>query len=258
MDNEKINNSKNARSVFEDHKRIIENKLFTNSYNLDRISQTLNMKRNEKILVLPYNTLRIFDTMVQIEIEKSKNPEWFQTIQEVTFRMVTRTIKDLGKFNNVDSNIVKEEMENDWARYYELAPRTQLYSLLNFLRCQSFTTDIVVLFHKKDAIDPDMKCDYYDGTIEGLESYITDNGITCIIMDDIELLKTLIDRGNVDMNWKTIIISKLGYNYYKDKTSGLLLMKHIDELSSKACMEIGSYTLMGFNEDFLKRINVRK
>lgn len=218
----------------------------------ERLIDKLNIDRPERILVLPYNTLRIFDALVQVEICKAKDEKWYEPLDEVIYKVLTRKEKDLGKHNGVDSKIVKDLMEADWTRYYEIAPRSKVYDIISILQNQRFVKDVVALFHKKDAVDSALRCDYYDGTIEELEYYIKNNGITTIFMDDVELLKTLIDRGNVDMNWKTIFISKIGYNYYQDK-NGILLMKYMEELSSKACMEIASIALTNFTEDFLKR-----
>ncbi len=56
-----------------------------------------------------------------------------------------------------------------------------------------------------------------DAPIEELEKFINDNAITAIFMDDVDFLMTLIDRGNIEFDWKTVIISKLGYNYMRSK-----------------------------------------
>ena len=220
--------------------------------NIDKLIDSNNIERNEKILILPHNTLRIVDTFVQVELEKMKDPNWCESVEEVIYRVVTRSIKDLGKMNNMDSELVKELIDMDWARYYEIAPRTYIYELIDLLHQQSFVTDIVALFHKKEAWDNAVKCDYYDGTIEGLENYIENNGITAIFMDDISLLKSLIDRKNINMDWKTIFISKMGYNYYIDKKTGALLMKDIMTICESAAVEVGAINLVNFRKEFLK------
>lgn len=220
--------------------------------NADKLTDVLNIKRPEKILILPYNTLRVFDTFVQVEISKGLDPNWEMDLDDVIYNCLTRRTKDLGKHNNVDSAIVNECIEKDWPRYYEIAPRTKLYSLVELFHNQSFITDVVALFHRKDVSDPALRCDYYDGTIEGLEAYINDNGITAIFMDDVELLKKLMDRGNVNFDWKSVIISRMGYNYYMS-LSGNLLMKYIEELTSRACIEIGALGLIDFDSDFINK-----
>ena len=219
-------------------------------YHPERLTPVNNMKRQEKILVLPYNTLRLVDTFVQVEIEKSKNPKWFMNLEDVIYMLITRKEKDLGKFNKVDSNVVKACLEEDWARYYEIAPRTLIYGLLEFLEKQSFVSDIIALFHKKDCYDEALKCDYYDGTIEGLDKYIEENEITAIIMDDIELLKTLIERKKIDLSWKTFFISRLGYNFFRSP-NGTLLMKYVINLTNEVPIEIGCLALMNFDREFL-------
>ena len=100
---------------------------------LDRFTNIRNIDRKEKILILPHNTLRVVDTFVQVELEKMKDPKWFETVEEVLFRVLTRKEKDLGKFNDMDSKLVKDLIDTEWSRYYEIAPRTYIYELLDVL-----------------------------------------------------------------------------------------------------------------------------
>ena len=71
-----------------------------------QIISTNNIKRKEKILVLPHNTLRVVDVIAQMEIERLKNPKWNGSFQDLLFDMLTRSEKDLGKYNDVDSEVV--------------------------------------------------------------------------------------------------------------------------------------------------------
>lgn len=233
----------------------MNNKDILNNERLQKLSKQIissnNIKRKEKILVLPHNTLRIVDVIAQMEIERIKNPNWNESFQDLLFKMLTRAEKDLGKYNNVDSDVVNKIIDKKWSEYYEIAPRTILYGLIEMLYNQSFVTDIIALFHKKDAWDDALTCDYYDGSIEELERYINDKGITCIFMDDVELLMKLINRKNVDLNWKTIFISKLGYNYMHS-VYGDLIMKHSLEFCNEYCLEVGSLTLIEFDNEFYK------
>lgn len=204
-----------------------------------------NILRKEKILVLPYNTLRVFDTCLQADLERIKDPNWNGDFETTLKHVLTRTEKDLGKFNGIDSDMVNKLMNEAWIHYYEIAPKTNLYSLLDILNKQSFVSDIIVLFPKKGISEDDYTNAYYDGSIEELENFINKNSITAIVMDDVELLMTLINRGNVDLNWKTIIISKLGYNYMRTQ-DGVLVMKHSLEFNEKYTLEVGSLSLIDF------------
>ena len=56
-----------------------------------------NIAKQEKILVLPYNTLRIVDVMLQIEIEKAKNPKWTEPLDKVIAKVTARKIKDIPR-----------------------------------------------------------------------------------------------------------------------------------------------------------------
>ena len=221
-----------------------QNSELVNKLNKQIISEN-NIMRKEKMLILPYNTLRVFDTCVQADIERAKNPNWHGDFEKVLKQVLTRSIKDLGIVNNIDSEIIKKLMNDSWCHYYEIAPRTNLYALIETLSEQSFMTDIIVLFPKHGVKEDDLTNAYYDGSIEELEKFINENGITSIFMDDVELLMTLIKRKNVDLNWKTIFISKLGYNYERTE-DGLLVMKHSLEWNNEYTLEVGCLSLIDF------------
>lgn len=214
-----------------------------NRFNRQIITQD-NIMRQEKMLILPYNTLRVFDFMVQADLEKIINPDVELDFMRTLRKVLTRSIKDLGKMNGIDSDMVKKLMEDSWMHYYELAPKTNLYGMIETLEQQSFMSDIIVLFHKKHCKDEDFTNAYYDGSIEQLEKFIIENSITALVIDDVELLMTLINRGNVPLDWKTVFISKLGYNYYRDKEHDALLMKHSTEFTDKYTLEVASLDLI--------------
>lgn len=203
-----------------------------------------NIMRKEKLLILPYNTLRVFDLFVQADLEKVKDPTWKGDFMATLRKVLTRKEKDLGKLNNIDSSLVKKLMEDSWIHYYKLAPRTNLYALVETLNNQKFMEDAIVLFHKRNIKEDDLTNAYYDGSIEGLEKFINENRITALAIDDVELLMTLINRGNVSFDWKTVFISKLGYNYYKEDKHNMLLMKYSDKWSEKYAIEVASLDLI--------------
>ena len=213
-------------------------------FNRQVISEN-NIMRKEKILVLPYNTLRIFDTCVQADIERIKNPNWKGDFDTILKHVLTRTVKDLGKFNNIDSSIPNTLINESWSHYYKISPKTNLYPLLDGLSHQKVISDIIILFPKKDIKEDVYTSAYYDGSIEELEKFINDNAITAIFMDDVDFLMTLIDRGNIEFDWKTVIISKLGYNYMRSK-NGTLIMKHSLEFTKKYALEVGCLSLIDF------------
>ena len=59
-------------------------------YHPERLTPVNNMKRQEKILVLPYNTLRLVDTYVKIKNKKSKKPKWIMNLEDVIYMLITR------------------------------------------------------------------------------------------------------------------------------------------------------------------------
>lgn len=210
-----------------------------------------NIAKQEKILVLPYNTLRIVDVMLQIEIEKAKNPKWAEPLDKVIAKVTARKIKDMGKWNNVDSDIVHDLLKINFSKYYDLAPRTNIYPLLGILKNQKFISSIIVLSEDKNIYEEDFINEYYDGSIDKLETFISENGITAIFMDDIELLKTLVDRKKIDMTGMSIFISRMGYNFYSPDGS-ILLMKYMQDIPKKANIEIACINLLNFEHNPLK------
>lgn len=208
-----------------------------------QVIPTNNMMRNEKILILPYNTLRVFDLFVQADLYKAKDPNWKGDFMKTLKEVLTRSEKDLGKVNDIDSELVKKLMNDSWMHYYDLAPRTNAYSMLETLGEQKFISDMIVLFHKKNCHDEEFTNAYYDGSIEELEKFISENDITAVMMDDVELLMTLINRGNLDLNWMTFFISKMGYNYTRTE-HGSLVMKHSTEWTNKYAIEVAGIRLI--------------
>ena len=215
--------------------------------------------RNENILVLPHNTIRIVDAPIQAMIEKYKDPNWDEPIEHTIYKVLTRSCVNLSKYNKLneeESKIVKESIITDWASYYEIAPKSRIiYDLLDILCNQKFVKNVTILFSDKRAWDPSHKNDYYDGTIDSLEKYLNENNITTIFMDNIELLYLLYKRGNYDINNKTIFLSKLGYNYERNPVLSKLMIKHLFELNVNTDVEIGELALTNFEQETIDFFN---
>ena len=190
-----------------------------------------NMMRDERILILPYNTIRFMDVPLQMDLNKALygKPLTFP-MNTLMSKLLARKTKDLHDYNpKIKQSIIDQLKKVNFKTYYELAPRTELQDILYITQNQIFTSSITVLFDI-----PDMKDKIFDsayGSIEELEKYINDNGITTLVLDDIELLYKLVQRGNVDFDYKTILLSKLGYNL--EKLEFGLSMKHYGEIKKK-------------------------
>lgn len=215
-----------------------------------------NMMRDESILILPYNTLRLVDVMIQMEIDKASGTLLHESFDDTVFKLTVRSQKDLSLYNEgVDRNLLNELLRINYATYYSMAPRTMMYEIVDIMANQKFIKRTTVLFPDKNAKDDMFDYDFYDGTIESLERYIINHQVTCMIFDDMELLKTLNDRKNISLDEKSFIVSKLGYNFYRDSI-GELRLKYYEELKKEhRSMELSIMDLYNFSEKVLNKFN---
>ena len=193
-----------------------------------------NMFRHEKLLILPYNTTRFIDIVVQLELNmlitgaKSK-PDLFK---KTMMQLCNRAEIDMGKYNNLPPESVNELIDNGMAKFYSLAPRTILGKMCYINSKQSFIDKVTILTKDKRLTDDTFEVDFYDGTLDALEEYFNKNNYTCLVIDSIEKLWNIVSRGNIDFNHKTVYLSKLGYNFMKDE-NGKVKLKYFDEIMDK-------------------------
>lgn len=218
-----------------------------------------NMMRKESILILPHNTLRLTDLMLQFEIFNAKGTALKESFNDILWRLVNRKYKDLSLYNKgVDKDILDELYKVNFAKYYELAPRTLMNEIINITINQKFIKKAIILFSDKNAKDESFDYDYYDGTLESLEKYIIDNEITSLVFDDIELLKKLDDRKNISLKRMTFFISRLGYNFYRDDKTGNLKLKYFDEIyKNNPSIELTDIELFNFPKNTINKFKKR-
>ena len=66
-----------------------------------------NMMRKEFVLILPKNTLRLTDAMMQMEINNANGKPLTEGFNDMLWKLVTRTNKDLSKYNKgVDKSLI--------------------------------------------------------------------------------------------------------------------------------------------------------
>ena len=212
-----------------------------------------NYKRNEKILILPHNTLRVVDAMYQLEIIAQKYKK-VPDFEENLYRCVTRKEKDLSKIFDIPDNI-KYKFKNNWAYYWDISPRTNLYEYIKIVSAQKFTDNVTVLFSDKKAKDDVFESDYYDGSLEGLEKYIIENRITAIVIDDIDLLVNLVNRKNINLDNLSFIISRMGYNYEWNNEIQILMPKQIlYDVEKEYYLEIAIIALFDFPDSLIQKM----
>ena len=213
-----------------------------------------NYKRNEKILILPHNTLRVVDAMYQLEIivrTTKKIPDF----EENLYKCVNRKEKDLSKIFNIPKDI-QDKFNNNWAYYWDIAPRTNLYEYIKIVSEQKFTDDVTVLFSDKNAKDDVFKSDYYDGTIDSLEKYIEGNRITAVVLDDIDLLVKLTNRKKVNLNNLSFIISRIGYNYELNELVQIPMPKQVlYDVEKQYYLEVAMIALFDFPKSLIDKMS---
>lgn len=217
-----------------------------------------NMSRSESILILPYNTLRFMDASIQAEINSlAEVPNKAIEFDTFLYKLLCRKEKSLGKINNVDEHIIDELIKENYKIYYQYAPRTELYGMLSLMSHQSFVKSITALFPSKEISDDEtfLTNEYYDGTYEGLISYLLKSSWTCLIIDDIDLLDKLTLDKRLNFHNKSIVISKIGYNYYEDN-NGCMVLKKFDDINSRYFMEISTINLFVFTNETNTSFNI--
>lgn len=219
-----------------------------------------NMMRKERILILPYNTLRLVDFPLYYELSilsKEKNKP-LESPELVMYKLLTRKNKDFSSWFKADKELVDKLLVNNFYNYYKMSPRTYIYDYINILIRQNFVNFCKVLFaydSKGEKPEDDIyESDYYDGTLNGLEEYISKNGITAIVIDNIYTIYNIVKRGNISLNNFSIFISKIGYNVEKFVTN-YPIMKYYEEITNSINVEICDLKLMDFSKEFLTKLN---
>ena len=215
-------------------------------------SDRLNMRRHDNVLILPHNTLRIVDAMVQLEIELAKDKNKVHPLEEIVYISIMRKEKDLGKFNHIDSDLVNDIIKYKWAKYYDIAPRSYFYPFLDMITHQKFIDKVYILFDTKNASDSAYENIYYDGSIEELINIINSKNITCLIIDDVDKLYNIMKTNKINFDGKTVLISNLGYNYEYNKEYNKTLLKNYADMKKMYEVDIGCINLVTSFSKFIK------
>lgn len=211
-----------------------------------------NISRKERILILPNNTLRVPEAMFMLEIYASKHIK-LPNFDENLYKCICRKTKDLTKIFNISKELL-DKWNTNWAEYYDIAPRTKMYEYIDILSSQKFVENTVVLFSDYNAHDSAFTNDYYDGTFEELERYIINNGITAIVLDDVDLMEKLTESRKIGDNL-SFFVSKMGYNYqYNTNLNVLMPKKALFDAEKNAYIEVAIISLFEFEDTMIKNI----
>lgn len=185
--------------------------------NPKRLKHESNMMRSENILVLPINTLRIVDVMVELEIEHAIDPKNVKPLVEIIYLVTHRKIKDLAELHNIDSETVREFIDDNIVKYYNSSPRTPLYEMLDTLSKQRFVHKIYTLFENEKLKENELWANniYYDGTVQGLIDTIEKYSITALVVADVDIIGELVCNLKYNLDYFTLFVANYGYNYTK-------------------------------------------
>ena len=181
--------------------------------------------KSDNILFVANNTLRFIDYSLKEQIDGLVEIEEDKDIR--LYKLLTRSQKDLLYGLKVNREIYNQYKAKMYKELYYNAPKTLVFETLNILRNQKFVKNIYILHDNKSVSEDGLTNIYYNGSIEELEDIINQNNITSTFIDDIEVMYLLINRGNIQINGFTFMISKLGYNY--EMLDAILHEKHYSD-----------------------------
>lgn len=212
--------------------------------------QTDKTKRDESVIILPHNTLRFVDAAVQAFINSTmEEPPKFESIEDYLIPLLTRKNKDLAEINRLEKDFYESLVNDHYLEFYEAAPRTDLYNILMILKKQSFISSIKIATMYKDLEEDASifdKIDVYGETYEDLVKYLSSNEWTMIVLDDIELFHKLSKEESIDWLGKSVLVSKLGYNYEYNEFMEKPFIKYFDEYDSTMFIDLQIFSLFTF------------
>lgn len=188
--------------------------------------------RKESIIVTPFNTLRIVDVPISMELRNLAGlppiPKG-STFTDELFRMVYRLEKNYWHLYGIDDSVYEEFFNTTIHKLYNMSPKTALYDICTVLENKS--CDVTILTDNEKIVDDTFIVKYYDGTIDQFEQYLTSLKATGLFTEDLDLVRQIITRKNVDLKGFTFFVTEMGYNM--EQIDGLNpVLKGYEELRS--------------------------
>lgn len=174
--------------------------------------------RDEKILCLAENTIRLNEYNLAKDIYDALG--FYMPRPSIIRYMIQRAHKVIGLECGITEETFYKLKFSTYVDYYNKSPYSKLYEVICNLSRQKFKVDTCIMYNnfngKVDVSslkEDGFKRAEYSGDIAEIEDYINENDITCVIMDDISILKELIDRKNINIEHMSFMITKIGYNF---------------------------------------------
>lgn len=205
--------------------------------------------RKEVIVILPYNTLRVTDMILNMEFRTMAGlpaiPDGSKFSIELP-KLIYRKEKDFYKFYKIDDNSYNEFIKVGMPSFYNIAPKTDLCSI--GLVLQHRGADVIALFDDKRISDDTFRSEYYDGSIGELEKFLVNNKATALFVDDLNIVKAIIERKNIDLLGFTFFISEMGYNLHIEKDK-IPQIKDYEKLRNPDVYELVLFKLYKYKKE---------
>ena len=211
--------------------------------------------RNERVVVLPHNTLKFVDMPLEADILASiEHFDGEITFHELLYALSVREEKSLAALHEISENTVDDMLRENYPMYYDVAPETEVYTILDVLHKQSFGQNITILYPfdytKLQYPDPaQYNKDWYDGSYEELVKKLIASKFTCLVIGDIDLLDKLTKDGRINFENTTVFVSVLGYNYKYDEELNIHVMRKYRNITGRTMIDIGAVKLFNFQSD---------
>lgn len=200
-------------------------------------------KRKEVIVILPYNTLRVTDMIINMEFRTMAGldpiPKGSSFTTEMA-KLIYRYDKDFHSMYNISDSMYEKFVSTGIHKFYEIAPKTDLYSLATLLENKG--SEIIVLCDNEKVKDDTFICKYYDGSIEELEKFLIKVNATALFTADLDVAKSIINRKIMDLKGFTFFISEMGYNLECIEDS-IPILKDYENLRGPGTYEINTFKL---------------
>lgn len=200
-------------------------------------------KRKEVIVILPYNTLRVTDMIVNMEFRTMAGLDPMPKDSSFTTEMaklIYRYNKDFHSMYNISDSMYEKFVSTGIHKFYEIAPKTDLYDLAILLENKG--SEIIVLCDNEKVKDDTFICKYYDGSIEELEKFLIKVNATALFTADLDVAKNIINRKVMNLKGFTFFISEMGCNLEYGEDS-IPILKDYENLRNPSTYEINTFKL---------------
>lgn len=188
--------------------------------------------RIEKLLIVSWNTIRLTDYPIAKFVDEQLGE--VTPDDAIKLSILNRSTAHM-RYRGLSRDAYYKSINLLYPEAYVNAPLTLIHSILYSVAFKS-VQDIVVAHNTfMDTISIDGMYEShvlnvpFNGTIEDLERLIIEYGSTGIVVDDIEYVKELIERGNISIEGMTFIVSMIGYNFEKTEEGTVYKYRDIIE-----------------------------